>query len=387
MNREVFSEPRQDDDPMLDLYALLKEGLEQDASDLMIKVGNPPIFRVHGKIRVASGSPIQPEEAEHLAEEAWLYSSREHLLRLRHRANLPSPLEEGPLPLSERKEMDLVFTVPGLCRVRANLFLQQATIALAFRLIPLQPRTIDELLLPAFLKELAQKRSGLILVTGPTGSGKTTTLAAIIEHINQNWEAQIITIEDPNEYLFQEKKSIILQRDVGTDTRSFSAGIRSALRQSPDVIMVGEMRDLTTIEAVLSAAEVGHLVLSTLHTTTAPAAIDRLINAFPPHHKPQIVTQLVGNLQGVIAQRLIPRADGKGRIPAVEIMVATPTVCKLIEEGNTADLHQSIREGAHYGMISMNQSLEKLVRGGIVTMEEALLHSPNPQELRQLLRH
>jgi twitching motility protein PilT len=365
------------------IHDLLEAAIKAKASDLIIKVGSPPILRVNGRIQLMDLPPVTAEEARELGTSIRISAARDHLLRF---GGMPDAELEAASVESLVDEEDLVFTIPGLVRVRGNVYLQQGTVAASLRIIPLTPYTIDELELPATLKTLCTLKSGLILVTGPTGSGKSTTLAAMIEHINRERRVNIVTIEDPIEYVFEDKLAVIQQREVGKDTRSFTSALTAVMRQSPDVIMVGEMRDVEAMEATLTAAEVGHLVMSTLHTTSAPAAIDRIINAVPPHHKPQVTTQLASSLAGVIAQRLVNRADGSGRIAAVEIMTGSPTVCKLIEEGNTGDLPATIREGGHYGMISMNQSLAQLVSSGKITVEEAIENSPNVTELRQLLR-
>jgi len=367
------------------IHDLLEDAIRVRASDLIVKAGSPPILRVNGRIQLMDMAPVTPSEAEELGMSVRLSAARDRILRYGHEA-VP---EEEPTAFGRESlvdEQDLVFTIPGLVRVRGSVYLQHGTVAAALRIIPLHPYTIDELELPSALKTLCTLRSGLILVTGPTGCGKSTTLAAMIEQINRERRANIITIEDPIEYVFEDKLAVIQQREVGKDTRSFAAALTAVMRQSPDVIMVGEMRDLDAMEATLAAAEVGHLVMSTLHTTTAPAAVDRIINAFPPHHKPKIVTQLANSLAGIIAQRLVNRSDGSGRIAAVEIMTGSPTVCKLIEEGNTGDLPTTIREGSHYGMVTMNQSLAQLVESGTISVEEALENTPNVGELRQLLR-
>ncbi|MGQ9524014.1 MAG: type IV pilus twitching motility protein PilT [Armatimonadota bacterium] len=370
---------------MKSIHDLLEDAIQVRASDLIVKAGSPPIVRVNGRIQLLDMPPVTAAEAEELGMSVRLSAARDRILRYGS-DGLP---EEEPAVFGRESlldEQDLVFTIPDLVRVRGSVYLQHGTVAVALRIIPLHPYTIDELELPPVLKTLCSLRSGLILVTGPTGCGKSTTLAAMIEQINRERQANIITIEDPIEYVFEDKQAVIQQREVGKDTRSFAAALTAVMRQSPDVIMVGEMRDLDAMEATLAAAEVGHLVMSTLHTTSAPAAVDRIVNAFPPYHKPKIVTQLANSLAGVIAQRLVNRADGSGRIAAVEVMTGSPTVCKLIEEGNTGDLPATIREGSHYGMVTMNQSLVQLVGSGTITIEEALENSPNTTELRQLLR-
>ncbi|MBW3621988.1 MAG: PilT/PilU family type 4a pilus ATPase [Armatimonadetes bacterium] len=377
------------------VHDLLEMALKAQASDVIVKAGSPPIFRVNGVITPASVPALSVQQAEQIVHSLEAAAQRERLLSaedpLTEQEILKLTLgEEEPAygDLEENiEEKDYVFSIPDLARVRANVYLQHGTPAAAIRIIPLAPLTIDELELPASLKDLALQPRGLILVTGPTGSGKSTTLAAMIEHINRNDERNILTIEDPVEFVFQDKRSVIQQREVGRDTPSFTSALNAAMRQTPDVLMVGEMRSLEAMEAVLAAAEVGHLVLSTLHTTSAPAAVDRILNSFPPDRRPQVVSQLTATLTGIVAQRLVRRSDQEGRVAAVETLTASPTVLKLIEEGNTGDLTNALREGSHYGMASMNQSLERLYRQGKISEEEALANSPHPQELRQLFRH
>ncbi len=273
-----------------------------------------------------------------------------------------------------------------MIRVRANLYLQRGCMGAALRIIPLKPLQIEELGLPRVLRDLANQPQGLVLVTGPTGSGKSTTLAAMIDYINSTRPCNIVTIEDPVEYLFEDNRSIINQREIGTDTRSFSTALTSVLRQTPDVIMIGEMRDAETMSVAMAAAEVGHLVLSTLHTTSAANTVERIISAFPPHERSQVQIQLATSLQGVISQKLITRADGRGRVPAVEVMIASPTVKKQIEDGTPDQLYASIREGQHFGMNTMNQALANLYYRNLISYEDALAHAGNYTELKQMLR-
>ncbi len=294
--------------------------------------------------------------------------------------------DEQLAQLAEKQEVDLVFTIPNLARVRANLFLQQNTVAAALRIIPLRAFSVEELNLPPILRELADARQGLILVTGPTGSGKSTTLAALLDHVNTTRHGNIITIEDPIEYSIEDKHCVVYQREVGRDTKSFEAGLRSVLRQSPDVIMLGEMRDAETMAVALGAAEMGHLVLSSVHTTSASATVDRIVNAFQPHERAQIRSQLANALMGVVSQRLLRRVNGPGRVPAVEILINTPSIKKFIEEGNLPEIYNTMREGRHFGMNTMNQSLERLVQAKLISMEDAFLNAGNLPELRQMLR-
>jgi twitching motility protein PilT len=377
------------------IHDLLELALKARASDLIVKAGSPPVLRVDGAIATADAPVMNTQQAERIVHSIEIASQRERLFQpdaeLSEEEIFELALGDGAENAEDRSiadnERDFVFTIPGLARIRANVYRQNASSAAAIRIIPLQPLTLEELEMPSALQDLALQSRGLILVTGPTGSGKSTTLAAMIEHINRSARRNVITIEDPIEFVFQERQSIIQQREVGRDTSSFAAALTAALRQTPDVLMVGEMRTTEAMEAALMAAEVGHLVLSTLHTTSAPASIDRLLNSFPPERRPQVTSQITATLTGIVAQRLVPRADRPGLIAATEIMAPSPTVLKLIEEGNTGDLIAAIREGSHYGMTTFNQSLERLQRQGKISSDVALNSSNNPQELRQLLRH
>jgi len=284
--------------------------------------------------------------------------------------------------------MDLAYSYPGLGRFRVNVFKQRGSVSLVFRVVPTKVKTIQELELPAILHDLAVEPRGLILVTGSTGSGKSTTLAAMVEHINRNRTANIITIEDPIEYLYLDRQSLISQREVGYDTESFSVALRAALRQDPDVIMVGEMRDYETIHTALIAAETGHLVLSTLHTVDAPETINRIISVFPPFQQKQVRLQLAAVLKGVISQRLIPRADGKGRAAACEIMVSTQTVREaIVDPDKTRRLRDVIAAGgSQYGMQTFDQSLFDLMTRGIISLESAMAWASNPDDFSLKVR-
>ncbi len=376
---------------MAELYEMVQKGVQNRASDIILKVGNKPVMRVDGNLRPMDDFDVlYQEDMLEIAQNIAYSATRDYLLQFRDPEKAPDVTkglaEERLGRLNRGEELDLVFTLPDIARVRANLFLQKGSIAITMRLIPLKIPTIEQLLLPPFLKTLASYPQGLIIVTGPTGSGKSTTIAAMIEHINQTREAHIITIEDPIEYVFEDKKAVICQREVGKDTLSYAQALKNALRETPDVIMIGEMRDAETMSIAMMAAEMGHLVLTSLHTITAPSAIDRIVHSFPPHESSAIYEQLSNTLVSVIAQRLLRHASGQGRVPAVEIMTSSPTVKKLIEEGRTTELYASIKEGTHFGMITMNQSIANLYTKGWVTLEEALSASPNPTELRQLLR-
>lgn len=376
---------------MDNLYEIIQKGVEIRASDILLKVGNKPVARVDGDLRIMEDFDIlYQEDIRDIAQNIIYSASREILLQFRDPSNAPERIqqlgEERMQALERGREIDLVFTIASIARIRANLFLQRGSIAIALRLIPLTIPTIEQLNLPSSLKDLVSQRQGLIIVTGPTGSGKSTTIASMIEHINQTREAHIITIEDPIEYIYEDKKAVICQREVGKDTTSYESALRSVLRESPDVIMIGEMRDPETMSVAMMAAEMGHLVLATLHTISAASVVDRIVHSFPPHQSSQIYEQLANTLVGVIAQRLLKHSSGVGRVPAVEIMTASPTVKKLIEEGRTGELYSSIKEGSHYGMITMNQSLAGLYLRGMITLEEAESASPNRTELRQLIK-
>ena len=375
---------------MKSIHDLLEVALKRRASDLLIKAGSPPAIRLDGQMEVTDLDILTPEDTRELALSIIDSSRRDHLLA----ASEPD-LETGEaVEDSERilkrlragEEMDLVFTIPRMVRIRANLFLQRGSIGAALRIIPLSPYSIDQLSLPSVLKEMALLPQGLIIITGPTGSGKTTTMAALIEEINTHRQANVFTIEEPIEYIFTDKKSVIHQREIGSDTRSYEAALRSVMRQTPDVIVIGELRDEATMDVAMTAAEIGHLVITTLHTVSAAATVDRIINSFPRHLKGQVAAQLAASLVCVTSQRLVKRADGRGRLPAVEVMTISPTVRKEIEEGETGDLYASIRDGQHFGMNTMNQALSKLHHDKKISYEEALQYAGNPTELKQMIR-
>jgi twitching motility protein PilT len=284
----------------------------------------------------------------------------------------------------ENLEIDIAYSVPGLGRFRCNVFQQRGTVGLVLRVIPVKIMTVRELGLPVVLERISQEQRGLILCTGTTGSGKSTTLAAMIDYINSQRCEHIITIEDPIEFLHRDKKSIVNQREVEVDTRSFAAALRSALRQDPDVILVGEMRDYETIETAITAAETGHLVLSTLHTLDATETVNRIISVFPPHQQKQIRLQLAGVLKAVVSMRLIPRADGHGRVPAVEVMIATPFIrdC-IINKDKTKLIHEAIAAGvSQYGMQTFDQSIFQLYKKELISYDEALRRASNPDEFK-----
>ncbi|MBI5143259.1 MAG: type IV pilus twitching motility protein PilT [Nitrospirae bacterium] len=347
----------------MDINDLLRKAVELGASDLHIKVGIPPIVRIHGNLMpFPGGDRLSAEDTMTMAVSVMSPQQRE--------------------AFKKKSDLDLGYGVPGLGRFRVNVFMQRGTIGIVFRVIPVKISSIDELMLPPVLKQLALEPRGMILVTGTTGSGKSTTLAAMIEHINTNRADHVMTIEDPIEYLHRDKRSVINQREVGSDTESFGKALRAALRQDPDVILVGEMRDFETIQTALVAAETGHLVLSTLHTVDACETINRIISVFPPYQHKQIRIQLAGVLKGIVSQRLIPRVGGQGRVAAVEVLVSTATIrdC-IIDQDKTKSIPDFIAQGAsQYGMQTFDQSLHMLYRGGHITYEDALRRASNPDD-------
>ncbi|MEJ2491224.1 MAG: type IV pilus twitching motility protein PilT [Desulfuromonadales bacterium] len=349
----------------MELNEILSVGLKSGASDIHLKAGLPPIYRIDGVLRPLPKAPrISPEQTEQITREVMNDLQRERF--------------------EKASEVDLAYGVPGLGRFRVNAFTQRGSISLVLRAIPIEIKDVDELLLPPVIKKMAMANRGLILVTGATGSGKSTTLAAIIDYINVNRKSHIVTIEDPVEFLHRDKQSIINQREVGSDTRGFQPALKSALRQDPDVILVGEMRDLETIETALLAAETGHLVLSTLHTIDATETVNRIISVFPPFQQRQMRIQLASVLKGVISMRLVPRTDGKGRVPAVEVMVASARVRQMIDdESLTKQLPEAIQKGYEsYGMQTFDQSLMSLMKSKLISFEEALRQCSNPDDFK-----
>ena len=303
---------------MPSIHDLLEIAITNKASDLVIKAGAAPALRVDGRMRLTDLPVISSAATRELAYEIMFCSARDTLLQDPKTDDIGMEMDDPEARMKDlemRREIDLVFTIPGLARVRANLFMQRATVGASLRIIPLHPYTIDELTLPPVLKKLVLEPQGLIIITGPTGSGKTTTLAALIEEINRHKYANIFTIEEPIEYLFQDRKSVVHQREVGQDTQSFEAALRSVTRQSPDVIAIGELRDRETMDVAMTAAEIGHLVITTLHTTSAASTIDRIVNSFPQHLKRQICQQLSASLLCVTSQRLVHRSNGQGPHP------------------------------------------------------------------------
>ena len=343
----------------------LKIAIERDASDLHFKAGNHPMLRVHGSLTPLTGFPrLTSAECEELANQMMS--------------------EYQKKTLSDDFDIDLAYSLPGFGRFRGSIYHQRGSLAIALRIIPLEVKTIRQLLLPEILEKIAFNQRGLVLVTGTTGSGKTTTLAAMVDYINTFRRENIITIEDPIEYLHKDKKSTVSQREVGMDVTSFSRGLRACLREDPDVILVGEMRDLDTIETALLAAETGHLVLSTLHTLDAPESINRVISVFAPHHQRQVRLQLSSILKAIISMRLIPRMDGQGRVPAVEVMIATPYIQECVaDKDKTPLIKDAIMAGvSQYGMQTFDQSVYQLYRDGYISFEQGMKYSSNPDNFK-----
>jgi len=339
----------------LDIMELLSKAIELRASDVHLTVASPPIFRINGKLVQANDRKLLPEDTKNVLQQ------------------LMTPEEIG---LFEKKgELDFSYTHSGLGRFRINAYKQRGTYSMAFRVVTFKVPIIEELNLPPVVTELSKKQRGLILVTGPTGSGKSTTLAAMINYINTHRNEHILTLEDPIEYLHKHNKSIVNQREIGNDSHNFANALRSSLRQDPDVILVGEMRDLETISIAITAAETGHLVLSTLHTIGAAKTIDRIIDVFPPHQQQQIKVQLSTVLEGVISQQLLPKANGTGRIAALEIMVTNPAISNLIREGKTHQMQTVIQTGGKFGMRTMDASLINLYRQEIITRETLIKYA------------
>jgi twitching motility protein PilT len=343
----------------------LKIAIERDASDLHLKAGNHPMIRIHGTLTPLTGFPrLTVADTQELANQMMSDYQRRML--------------------GQDFDIDLAYSLTGFGRFRGNIYHQRGSMAVALRIIPLEVRTIRQLLLPEVLEKIAFYQRGLVLVTGTTGSGKTTSLAAMLDYINTYRRENIITIEDPIEYLHKDKKSTISQREVGMDVTSFARGLRASLREDPDVILVGEMRDLETIETALLAAETGHLVFSTLHTLDAPESINRIISVFPPHHQRQVRLQLASIMKGIISMRLIPRMDGQGRVPAVEVMITTPYIQECVaDKERTGLIRDAIAGGvSQYGMQTFDQSIYQLYRDGYISFEQGMKYSSNPDNFK-----
>lgn len=349
----------------MNLDELLKITVDEGGSDLHIVVGSQPVIRKNGRLIKLGENRTNPEDAKVYVKE---------LLT-----------EKQFMEVSQKGQIDFSFSKSGCGRFRVNVFKQRGSYSIAARLVSQDVPTLEELKHPQILSELSMKTRGLILVTGPTGSGKSTTLAAMINKINSERDCHILTLEDPIEYLHKHNKAIINQREIGNDSESYSAALKAALREDPDVILVGEMRDIETISIAVTAAETGHLVLSTLHTTGAPSTIDRVIDVFSPHQQQQIRVQLSTILQGVISQQLLKRSDKNGRVAVLEVMVGTPAVRNLIREGKTHQLSSLIQTGAKFGMQSMDGALAELYKKGVIKYEDALIYAQDSDNMKRLI--
>ncbi len=350
----------------LQINTLLQTAVERKASDLHLSVGLAPIIRLYGELLPLDAPKLGPPDTADLAKQ---------IMNEKQRA-----------AFEEKGELDMAYSCPGLARFRVNVYRQRGSIAIAMRVVNTEIPSTEELRLPEVVKKFSRFRRGLLLVTGPTGSGKSTTQASIIDLINQERNCHIITLEDPIEYLHRNKNSMINQREIGQDSKDFATGLRSALRQDPDVILVGEMRDLETISIAITAAETGHLVIATLHTMDTVQTIDRVIDVFPPHYKQQVRIQMSNILVGVLAQRLLRLREGQGQIPAVEILLANPAVCNIIREGKIHQLYSAIQTGGRQGMQLMDSHLEELCRRGLVDRQTALESATDPEELVKVLQ-
>ena len=345
---------------------LLEVVLERGASDLHLTVGAPPTIRLNGDlIRLEEYPAMEPRGIQGM-----IY------------AILPQKMRER---LEQELELDMSYALPGKARFRVNVYYQRDSIGAAFRLIPYEIQSIEDLGLPSVVADLARYPRGFVVVTGPTGSGKSTTLAAMVDIVNRERQAHIMTVEDPIEFLHKHQACIVNQREVGADTHSFSAALKHVLRQDPDVILVGEMRDLETISTAITAAETGHLVFATLHMQDAPQTIDRIIDVFPPHQQQQVRVQLATTLQGIVTQQLLQTADGRGRCVAVEVLIATPAVRNLIREGKVHQIYSIMQAGGRFGMQTMDQALANLVKAGKVTQALAYERCHDAEELNRLI--
>src|SRR6476469_8430208 len=350
---------------MATLPELLQTLVANNGSDLHITTDTPPQIRVHGHMKRLDLPPLGPADTKSLAYSVLTDQQKKRF--------------------EEAMELDFSFGIRGIARFRCNVFNQRGAVAAVYRVIPEQIKGFNELGLPPVLANLADRPRGLVLVTGPTGSGKSTTLAAMIDRINTERHEHILTIEDPIEFLHPHKGCIVNQREIGSDAQTFALGLKAALREDPDVILVGEMRDLETIGTALTAAETGHLVFATLHTQDCAQTVDRIIDVFPPSQQDQVRVQLSVALQGIATQQLLPTADGKGRVLAAEVLVPTPAVRNLIREGKTHQIYSAIQTGASFGMQTMDTALAELVRRNVITRELAEARSSSPDELRRLL--
>ena len=343
---------------------LLQAMGDRGASDLHLAVGSPPVYRINGAMHAIDAAPLDPE-----AVQAMLYALLSYAQQQR---------------FEQEKELDFSYSIHGVSRFRGNALYQRGTMGAVFRAIPSNPPRLEDLGLPSVLNELADKPRGLVLVTGATGSGKSTTLAAMIHSINTRKSVHIVTIEDPIEFLHKNDRAVIRQRELGADTRSFHDALKHVLRQDPDVIMIGEMRDLETIALAMTAAETGHLVLATLHTTRAASTVDRIVDVFPAHQQGQIRTQLAGNIEGVVSQTLVASADGSRRYGAMEIMLGTPSIRNLIRESKSHQIQNILQTGAAAGMMTLEASLRQLVLAGKISVEEAQTKVSDIEAFRHL---
>jgi len=348
-----------------EIEEILRVAIQRNATDIHIQVGLPPVLRVQTKLVPLDGDRLNAEQTERLV----LSLMAEHQKKVFH----------------ERLEFDFSFGIPGLARFRINAFRQRDSVAAAFRRIPYEIPTVDWLGLPSSIIDLTKLKRGFVLLTGATGQGKSTTLASLLDRINQERAMHIVTLEDPVEYLFQHKQSIVVQREIGIDTISFSAGLRACLREDPDVILVGEMRDFQTIEAALTAAETGHLVFATLHTKTPAQSIDRIVDVFPPHQQQQARVQLANVLQAVVTQQLLIRKDSQGIVLAAEMLLTNPAIRNLIREGKTYQIQSMIQTGSSSGMLTMEASLKALLDKGLISYEDAIEHAFDEKELQRLM--
>ena len=355
-----------EDDLQVPIPELLGKLLEMNGSDLHLTAGTPPTVRVHGELERLQDYPMLSPRAL----QGMIY------------AILPQKMRER---FEQELELDMSYSLPGRARFRVNVYMQRDAVGAVFRVIPFEIKGLDELGLPPVCADLARFPRGFVVVTGPTGSGKSTSLAAMIDAINSEREEHIMTVEDPIEFLHSHKKCIVNQREIGSDATTFADGLKAALRQDPDVILVGEMRDMETIGTALTAAETGHLVFATLHTQDAPQTVDRIIDVFPPAQQGQVRAQLAIGLQGIVTQTLVPTADGEGRCVAAEVLVPTAGVRNLIREGKIHQIYSLIQTGASHGMQTMDASLAGLVRAGKITMKMAESRSSQPAELRRLV--
>jgi twitching motility protein PilT len=348
-----------------DFADVLIEVIERNASDLHLTAGSPPMVREHGALHPLDFAMLTPQSVREIIYSILTNDQRQKL--------------------ENEWQVDLAYSIPGKARFRVNVYFQRASLGAAFRLIPSEMPALGSLGLPPVLEDFTKKPRGFVLVTGPTGSGKSTTLAAMVDVINETRQEHIMTIEDPIEFLHRHKKCIVNQRELGGDAKSFALGLKAALRQDPDVILVGEMRDLETIATALTAAETGHLVFATLHTQDTAQTIDRIVDVFPPEQQHQVRVQLSVALQGIVTQTLLPKADGTGRTVAAEVLVPTPAVRNLIREGKTHQIYSALQTGASVGMQTMDASLADLVRRNVITRELAESRSSTPEELRRLM--